>query len=209
MTKKEKWKAELLKVEDKYAELIAKYILKLKNQEIDLQVFIDYISDLIYKDLEEIYVIAKESVEDRYGKVRTTKIDLKNLLYNKDGKTLNQRINEHYVDFLKNSNYNLLLSNIIRILHTENMNVYNQVVKSLVKQLDYVAGSYDGSDCDCHSEDMDCSEYTGLYLIDDLPDAPFHPNCNCEPEYYHLEDLSEAEREELGLTIPEEEDNGN
>ena len=33
MTKKEKWKAELLKVEDKYAELIAKYILELKNKE--------------------------------------------------------------------------------------------------------------------------------------------------------------------------------
>ena len=53
----------------------------------------------------------------------------------------------------------------------------------------YVAGAYDG-DCDCHDASMSCA---------DLPEAPFHPGCECEPDYYQFDDLSDAEKEELGL----------
>ena len=156
------------------------------------------IIDLIYSYIEEIYNITLKAIKRMYKKVNKN-INTNNLHpYNKDGKTLENRISEWINNFItglnqgslniKNSSVNV----IERILKSEGQTAKNQILKEKVGTLaEFVV-------IESNSEDG-CGEYDGEYPIMEIPEGgpPFHPNCQCNMYYDYTDQEDEIEDLEL------------
>lgn len=190
---------EVNKISDDY---LTKLYLKLKSYinkypDIDWKKFNQDILQLYYKCLESVYTDVSKSIKKLYKKVIPYNIkDIMDLTYQKDGKTLEERILE-YLNKAKekldaNEQFDIvilyLLNRYTLILMTETKMVEEAVKKNkkpIVESGTYLIQVIEGCGGDCNS---DCLDYNGIYREDDdIPWPPYHPNCS-GIAYYDITD---------------------
>ena len=163
-----------------------------------------------YQCLEEVYVYVSKSLKKIYKKVEEFDIeDINDLTYQKDGKTLEERISQHLTDAkekLDNKEKKdivslYLLNRMTLILVTETRTV-EQAIKKNKKPI-FENGYYgvlviDGCGGDCNGI---CPDYNGIYPEDtEVPEPPYHPNCNGISYYDITDDPDEIEELDLDDT---------
>lgn len=181
-----------------------KNVSKLEEQEKiskEFDIFEQNTLDLIYKSLEETYSLTSQSVTDIYD-ITTKTAKVKDLTYNGDGKTLEERLEQYLSEILsyvssseeidwnviKNSlNYRLML-----ILDTETQNVKIKVTQIKVEGHCEFAEVLPG---------VCCPGSGGIFPVDELDFPPYHPGCMCEVIYYEELTDDEQEIEDLELEV--------
>lgn len=149
------------------------------------------INDFFWNYLEEVYSMCVEGFRKIYD-IKIDKINIEDLPYQEDGKTLDERIDywkERYAnDFV------FLRNNLFKVLDTEVNVIYNKILQNKVaKYADYV--EIINNDC-CEK----CfSTYEGkIFEVKDLKILPpFHPDCDCYAVFYQSEDLDYDEIQEV------------
>ena len=98
----------------------------------------DKIIDLIYELLERVYRLILEFIKEVYPKVKISKrIDIKSLTWQKDGKTIEDRVRLYcaYACEVLRVNKNIsnlrdrLIHDFIRIIETEDIVILNQILR--------------------------------------------------------------------------------
>ena len=177
-----------------------------KIQDEEINKVKDKVINLIYNFIEEVYNLTLNSLKNMYKKVNND-INTEHLHpYNKDGKTLETRIDYWINDFMTRINHgslnvkNFSVNVMEKILQSEGQTAKNQMLKEKVGTLAefVVIESSDGCE--------DCGQYDGEYPIMEIPEdgPPFHPNCRCNM-YYDYSD-QEDELEDLELEDDEKEE---
>ena len=172
---------------------------------------------LYYDCLEEVYVYVSKSLKDLFKNIEPYQIkDIMDLTYQKDGKTLKERIDE-YLDKSKDkldSNEKTddiilyLLTRYTIILTTETRMVEEAVKKNkkpIVESGNYIIQIIEGCGGECDGE---CLDYNGEYPEDeDIPWPPYHPNCTGiayyditdDPDDIHDLDLDESDTDDTDV----------
>lgn len=121
-----------------------------------------------------------------------TIIKLDDLLYNKDNKTLEERI-EYWFDIYPDPEKNIynLFNKLCLILDTEKQNLVPASMKQKIKDRKYAMVYMTGGDC----TNGICEDYADeeLHPIDEIEEPPYHPNCMCEVCEFELQDLINKE----------------
>ena len=191
---------QITKIEEKYEDKIASQVVaairKSLNSEKDKIDEIwnkaeERIIDLIYKMLEEIYALIIKFIKECYPEADTSKkLDIKSLTWQEDGKTIEQRVKVYCdyasevlkVDTDEAALRDSLIHNFIRIIETEDITIFNQIlVRRVAKKYPYAEIS-NGS-CEC------CDGTSGIKLVTDISKwPPFHPFCACVVILYTQEE---------------------
>ena len=165
---------------------------------------LEKILDLIYKGLIEVYSNTKQVLRNTYHKLPENR-DIKNigdLLYNKDGLTLDERC-KNYWDIAKvklQSNESnqaelqqlkiTLINQFYKIINTE-MNFVKSNVKRINKPLNASMLIIEAGECDGQDHPACVG---GEYPADELVDLPpYHPNCDCDYYWEVTDDLDDKE----------------
>lgn len=175
---------------DIYAEDIVKLNIELlKKENLDWTLIVDNYLDIIYKALEEVYILTLEHIRDIYDveilEEKITEDDINKLTYSGDNLTLKQRINNHCKEYNKNTpTKERLLYDMMKILNTEAICVMNNLIANKIK-FEYAAVEDDGNCCDL------CSEYAeqDYVPIDNFEEPPYHPNCECIAVYFTSKEI--------------------
>ena len=136
----------------------------------------------IYKILENALSITLSEARRMYKSFdEDTIIDLADMLYNKDDKTLEDRVHS----WINENNIMNLFYHICLIIDTETYQLIHQAIKNKVN-VDYVEIVGEGG-CDT------CAEYCDgeVYKESEIELPPYHPGCMCEVVYYEKEDILE------------------
>ena len=160
------------------------------------------VRNYIWESLEETYSLSSKMVKEIYD-LSSQKIDLKNLTYDGDGQTLDERLTKYFSEILdyllehkEKSDWDLVKRNLrvrlLLILDTETQTVKTKVINRKV-EAHCEFGEVLPGEC--------CSGSGGIYPIDELDLPPFHPNCQCEVIYYEELTDSEEEIEDLELEV--------
>ena len=119
---------EIADSKDNYLEKMFKYIrryFKLPKDQWNKEDFLIGLEDTIYKSLEETYSITASAAKEIYNITFTDKIDndtLRSLTYSADGKTLNDRLNNHYDNAIERDDPTTYFYNrIVLIMDTETL----------------------------------------------------------------------------------------
>ena len=170
-----------------YSEQIYKIIKnekdKTKAEEQIIDIILNSLSHTMSLTLDNIKHIFPNSYNEK------TKIDLENMLYNKDGLTLEQRVHKWF-DTVEEKEQ--LFYHISLILETETNQIIPQISKSkLNKKTIYYAVEPGGGDCSTGI----CLEYADgeAYPEDDIELPPYHPDCQCQAFPYELDELTGEE----------------
>ena len=151
------------------------------------------ILDLIYECLEKVYNLVSHFLKENYSGILLELIDVKSLIWNKDGLTLEERISKHILNSVHNllelytdgvmsyDNVQTLLDyEMIKIIDTETFVILNAVLyeklKKHAKYFEVIGGAGCCDVCDSHQDIRPIEE------LDELP--PYHPNCTCLIIYY-------------------------
>lgn len=148
----------------------------------------------IYNSLTTTLSHSLSLVKEAYA-IKDKKLDLKNLIWQKDGKLVEDRISSYchaistMIELTEEPNEqslkNLLTYNLTRLLNTETMAIHNKAVWQLVKdKAIYVEIWNEDDQCDGN---CGCDVYydKGKFLLKDLAELPpYHPDCECYPVYY-------------------------
>ena len=206
--KHNKWTNTINKAKDKQAiqliKNIGSFIKKVSKEEEIEKTFKDFEQetlDLIYNSLEETYSITTQSIKDIYN-ITTKSSKIKDLTYNGDGRTLDERIQQYFSDLLnyinqeENIDWNKIKQNLnhrlMLVLDTETQTVKIKVThKKIEGHCEF--GEVLPGEC--------CPGSGGIYPIDELDLPPFHPNCMCEVIYYEELTDDEQEIEDLELEV--------
>ena len=167
----------IIKNNETYKECIYTIIKETINNKEELE---KSLLDIIYKILEETIAIVLTEVRKMYKTFDEDKIiNLKDMLYNKDGKTLEERIS----GWVDEKNIMNLFFHICLILDTETFSLIPQTIKKKVN-VDYVEIIGEG-DCDI------CAEYCDgeVYKEDEIELPLYHPGCKCEVVPYEQADI--------------------
>lgn len=168
----------IIKDNENYKEDLYKIIKKFINE--NKKQLEDKVTDAIYDSLENTLSITLKYAREMYKSFNQDKnIDLKNLLYNKDGKTLEERIHA----WIEDENPMNLLYHFCLILDTETFQIIHQGIRNKIN-IEYVEVVGDGG-CEV------CGEYCDgeLYYEDEIEFPPYHPGCMCEVLFYEKEDI--------------------
>lgn len=160
------------------------------------------IRNYIWESLEETYSLSSKMVKEIYD-LSSQKIDLKNLTYDGDGQTLDERLTKYFSEILdyllehkEKSDWDLVKRNLrvrlLLILDTETQTVKTKVINRKV-EAHCEFGEVLPGEC--------CPGSGGIYPVDELDLPPFHPNCECEVVYYEELTDSEEEIEDLELEV--------
>ena len=136
----------------------------------------------IYKILENALSITLSEARRIYKSFdENTIINLVDMLYNKDDKTLEDRVHS----WINENNVMNLFYHICLIIDTETYQLIHQAIKNKVN-VDYVEIVGEGG-CDT------CAEYCDgeVYKENEIELPPYHPGCMCEVVYYEKEDILE------------------
>ena len=184
---------DIAKAKDNYLEMIYKYIkvyaFERPKEEWSWDTF-SPVMNIIYDSLARTYSITAKAAEKIYNITFTDKIDedtLEKLTYSADGKSLVERLEEHFNNAIEKDNpKDYLYNRIVLIMDTETLYASNHVIHGKLKRkAKYVEvlGSPD-----CHDEDSGKCEYyvsKGKMPIEELDELPpYHPDCECEVIYY-------------------------
>lgn len=175
---------------DIYAEDIVELNIELlKKENLDWTLIVDDYLDIIYKALEEVYILTLEHIRDIYDveilEEKITEDDINKLTYSGDNLTLKQRINNHCKEYNKNApTKERLLYDMMKILNTEAICIMNNLIANKIK-FEYAAVEDDGNCCDL------CSEYAeqDYVPIDNFEEPPYHPNCECIAVYFTSKEI--------------------
>ena len=195
---KNKYLTELIKKISAFIKMVPKLEDKTKIKKL-FEEFQDEILDLIYKSLEETYTLTSKSVKDIYN-ITSKSIKIKDLTYNGDGKTLDERVEQYFLDLIEyvavneDVDWNIIKNNLnyrlVLILDTETQAVKIKVTHTKIEgHCEF--GEVLPGEC--------CAGSGGIYPIDELELPPYHPNCRCEVIYY--EELTDDEEEIKDLEL--------
>ena len=208
-----KWTSTINESKDKYALSVIKIANSLVRQGKTLEtskeleeLFLqseEQILDLIFESLEQTYALSCSMVKEVYN-ITSKSIDLKDLTYDGDDKTLEERLLQYFQELIayilecikndepidwdkikRNLHHRLLL-----VLDTETQTVKIKVTRRKIEgHCEF--GEVLPGEC--------CPGSGGIYPIDELDIPPFHPNCMCEVIYYEelTDDMEEIEDLEL------------
>jgi hypothetical protein len=170
-----------------------KYIrsyFRLPKEKWNKELFLTDLEDAIYESLTETYAITAKAVERIYNIIFTDKIDddtLKDLTYSADGKTLNDRLSNHYDNAVKRDDPTTYFYNrIVVIMDTETLYSSNHVIHGKLKRKATYAEVININD-DCCEQHPECEHWLkqGKIPIEELKELPpYHPDCECEVIYY-------------------------
>lgn len=174
---------------EKLFKCIRSYFRRPKEQW-NKELFLAELEDIIYESLTETYAITAKAVEKIYDIIFTEKIDddtLRNLTYSADGKTLNDRLSEHYDDAIVRGDPTTYFYNrIVVIMDTETLYASNHVIHGKLKRRATHAEVIN-TNRECCEEHPECAHYLkqGKIPIEELELLPpYHPECECEVIYY-------------------------
>ena len=184
---------DISKAEDEYLEKIFIYIKEYFTKDRFLwnwEEFYPKLEELIFKSLEKTYSITAAAVKSIYGIQFKDIIDqdtLKELTYSEDGKTLEERLKEHWDNAIKRDDPALYFYNrVVLIMDTETLYASNHVIHGKLKR--YATHVEIAGSPECDSEDGGMCEYyisKGKIPIEELDELPpYHPDCECEVIYY-------------------------
>lgn len=178
---------------DQHLEGLFKYIrsyFRLPKEKWNKELFLADLEDAIYESLTETYVITAKAVERIYNIIFTDRIDddtLKDLTYSADGKTLRDRLNNHYDNAIKRDDPTTYFYNrIVIIMDTETLYSSNHVIHGKLKRKATYAEVININD-DCCEQHPECEHWLkqGKITIEELKELPpYHPDCECEVIYY-------------------------
>lgn len=186
----EKLFLEINKLEDKYISKISSILIssikksKNKNSEEIIEIWNEAekeIIDLIYKMLEKVYAYILKFIKKYYPKAESERMDIKDLIWDKDGKTIEDRV-KIYCDFAKEhlilsdaKNEELketLIYNFMRITQTENTTIFHTFLKEKISKY-YKYGYISNGKCEC------CATGDTIKPVADIKWPPRHPLCSC------------------------------
>ena len=183
---------DISKSKDEYLEkifiYIKEYFTTIDKSLWNWEIFYLGLEQLIFASLEETYSITAAAVKSIYGIQFKDIIDqdtLKELTYSEDGKTLEERLKEHWDNAIKRDDPTLYFYNrVVLIMDTETLYASNHVIHGKLKRYATYVEVIGAATCLEHEE---CDYYTSLGKIpieklDKLP--PYHPDCECEVIYY-------------------------
>jgi hypothetical protein len=158
------------------------YIYKIIKETIDnnKEKLEEKLLDAIYENLENVLSITLSETKKMYNSFNENKpILLEDILYKKDGKTLEERVHH----WMKEDNIMDLFFHMCLILDTETFQLIHQVIKNKVN-VEYVEIIGEGG-CEV------CAEYCDgeVYKEDEIELPPYHPGCLCEVIFYEKEDV--------------------
>ena len=191
LTGYDKMRQDISKAKDEYLEEIFIYIKEYfarDKSRWNWEEFYFGLEKLIFASLEETYSITAAAVKSIYGIQFKDIIDqdtLKELTYSEDGKTLEERLKEHWDNAIKRDDPTLYFYNrVVLIMDTETLYASNHVIHGKLKRYATHVEVIGAATCLEHEE---CDYYTSLGKIpieklDKLP--PYHPDCECEVIYY-------------------------
>ena len=170
-------------------EEITKLIIDFYNNESqDWDNLFASIVDFMYISLKQTYKITINESKEIYPGIdkgnldKITKKDIDNYTYNKDKKTLKERIKQ-YILLAKDNKIqkDSLIFKEVRILDNETLVVFHKLLKDKIlnSEIEYgmiVAGGGCNRDC-CHKSGEE------IIPIEDIDEPPYHPNCTCEVIY--------------------------
>lgn len=170
-------KVEMNKIIEKLKPIITKYEANVVYNARDRK----KVEQILYDCFAEIYVLVQKEAGADLKQILDVNLD--EILYHKDGKTLQDRLDSHYEIYnnsTKTLEDRLILSNkLARIVRAEVKYITNTAmfyaIKDKAKFL-VVHGEDTGIDCDC-------SENWGTFPVEDFDATtmlpPFHPDCEC------------------------------
>ena len=178
---------------EQYLEALFKAIrshFKLPKEKQNKESFIVILEDIIYVSLAKTYSITASAAKAIYNITFTDKIDdetLKNLTYSSDGKTLSDRLSDHYDKAIeRNDPTTYFYNRIVLIMDTETLYASNHVIHGKLKRKAKYVEVFGSPECEEEDEGL-CHHYVskGKMPIEDLEDLPpYHPDCECEVIYY-------------------------
>ena len=172
---REKLEKEILKICAEYEEKFS-YIISKQEDNLEQQLL-----DLFYELFEKVYAIVLKYIKRESIEI-PSKEEISNLLFKKDGKTLEDRVRIHFTDFsnsLKSLEDKIILLNkICKIEKTEVVNLTNAAIYYKLKDKATHIVVYGGG-----SDTCDCEAHHGIFLANEFDATtmlpPFHSNCGC------------------------------
>ena len=149
----------------------------------------DKIIDSIYSHLENILSLTLKETKKIYKSFDKDKIiDLEDLLYDKDGKSLDERVKQWLEKYSDKKQLMTLFYYLCLIVDTESFRIISTIVKEKTN-CEYVEIISDSCD-DCSGG---CSEWADgePHHEDDVELPPYHPNCHCEAVFFEKEEVLE------------------
>ena len=144
--------------------------------------------DLLYKILEKNLAKVLMRVQEIYSTYEEDPvIELEDVLFKKDGKTLEDRVAYWFKKYPKNNEIPFLFHRLWIILNTEKHNIVSQVIKRKTK-VEYIEVFRDSVDCTTGICEEYCDEEA--HHIDEWEEPPYHANCMCEAVFYEEYDLN-------------------
>lgn len=200
---------------EKNFEKIVKYINRNFNNKSQDE-FINQVFDLILNSLEKTYSLTTSYIKEIYHIQDINdieNIDINKLTYSKDGKTLKERLNQHYsvakerqnqfaIQIKKASDLSkddpaadanaaiYYIGKTYVIINTETSYLSNYLLHKKLKERASHAEVYGVGEC-MEKDGSPCEEWIkmGKMPIKDLVELPpYHPNCECEVIYYFEEE---------------------
>lgn len=179
----------------------AKKIEDKEKISIELYQLREDVRELIWDSLEQSYSLCNKMIKDIYN-ISSTTIQIEDLTYDGDGKSLDERITDYFEDilkYIKNSEHpdwdkikRNLHHRLILILDTETQTLKTKITYRKV-EAHCEFGEVLPGEC--------CPGSGGIYPIDELDLPPFHPGCLCEAIFYEELTDDEQEIEDLELEV--------
>lgn len=194
LTEYDKMRQSIKSAEDQYLEMMYQYVKKyfqtIPKEQWSWETFSPSLEDLVYNSLIETYSITIKAVKTIYNIDFTEIIDedsIKDLTYSEDGKTLSERLQNHYNTAIKRTNpADYFYNRLVLIMDTETLYASNHVIHGKLKK--YATHVEVIGSPECSDEDEGLCEYyvsKGKMPIEELDELPpYHPDCECEIIYY-------------------------
>ena len=155
--------------EDK--EELYKLLKETFNETKVLNLLYNFLEELLAKDLQFIKKIYKTFDDNKF-------LELDNLLYHKDGKTLEERVHYWFTTYSEEQLTELFF-HLCLILDTESMQLITSTIKEKTK-VEYVEIS--SGECGICGGGIEEN-------VEDVELPPYHPNCGCHACFYEEYDL--------------------
>ena len=172
---REKLQEEVLNLCSKYEEKFA-YLISKQDEDLEQQLL-----DLFYELFEKIYAIVLKYIKRESIEI-LSKEEVSNLLFKKDGKTLEDRVRVHFIDFSNSlktlEDRVILLNKMCKIVKTEAVHLTNTAIyyklKDNATHIVVYGGGSDTCDCGMHHGVFPANEFDQTTML-----PPFHSNCCC------------------------------
>lgn len=125
--------------------------------------------------------------------------------YKEDGKTLNQRLKEHWKEYRARKDddilYAVIAGDMARIIRTESKFLYYRLINKILKadqeknHTEYYGELINDPECD---GEAGCPQ-PGIYDFADCPLPPFHPECQCDVIFWSEGNLEEEDNDDTDI----------